>query len=160
MRLRRALFFSIIAMIKKETILQEISAGLEEQGLIILDYIAKDVRGVGSKVDVVLAKRQGGVSHDDCSFVTKQIFAAAEKHGDDPQDYSISVSSPGLSRKLKHDIEFELFSDAPVRVHLMDSNVLNGKNKGLKGAVLELEDENGKILEIEKDSIKYVKLNY
>lgn len=61
-----------------------------------------------------------GVTHGDCSRVTRAAENALEAASAAPSAYVLEVSSPGLDRRLKEPREFDLFRGAAVRVLLRD----------------------------------------
>lgn len=93
--------------------------------------------------------REGGITLDDCSRVSRRL--SAELDIEDPIDgpYTLEVSSPGLDRPLFTDRDFERFAGARIRVrtaapHLGRRNFsgrLAGISEGAVRLVLEGERE-------------------
>lgn len=110
--------------------------------------------------------RKGGVSHDDCAKITDIIKKAVESKGEDADGYSYTISSPGISRKLKGEREYNIFAGESVRVHLRGEekdklgDKLEGKLIGFENGVLSVVGKKGNNIAVKKDGIKYVKLNY
>jgi ribosome maturation factor RimP len=152
-------------MIERDALRDICSGKLDAAGYTLLDFIYKRNR-FGDVIDAVIYKK-GGVSHKDCAAATRLIHEGFEDAGGIADDVSVTVSSPGISRKFKREIEYELFLGQPVRVHVYaeakeryGAGTLIGTNEGLAGGVLTIAQEKGKKTEIAFDDIRYVKLNY
>lgn len=72
--------------------------------------------GGGRQILRVYLDKQGGVSLDDCSSLSRAVSAALDV--EDPLDgaYDLEVSSPGLDRPLRTPEHFEKFKGSKVRV--------------------------------------------
>ena len=108
--------------------------------------------------------KPGGVSLDDCAFISHQIEDLIEVEDVIPQRYFLEVSSPGLDRVLKKEADFQRFSGEKARVKTREA--LDGR-RNFKGrilrceqGVLEMEDTEGQrftfsLREIEKARLEY-----
>ena len=72
--------------------------------------------GGGRQILRVFIDRQGGVSLDDCTAVSRALSAALDV--DDPLQgaYDLEVSSPGLDRPLRTPEHFQKYAGEKVRV--------------------------------------------
>ena len=91
---------------------------------------------------------QGSVSLEECSLISRQAGDLLDVEDVIPQKYRLEVSSPGLTRKLKSNREYELFAGrtAKLAVKGQDNKVktIRGILRGLQGEDALLETE-GKI---------------
>ena len=67
----------------------------------------------------------GGISHDDCERVSRELSAVLDVHDVVPHHYSLEVSSPGLNRPLRTTEHFARFKGQKARVKLR--NGLDGR---------------------------------
>lgn len=85
-----------------------------------------------------------GVSHGDCARVTRACQEALDESGALGSDYTLEVSSPGTTRVLRDEREFEIFRGLPVQVRMKDgtrdrTGFCAGRQPG-EGVVLREED--------------------
>jgi ribosome maturation factor RimP len=85
----------------------------------------------------------GGVSHGDCSRVTRACAAALEDAPVIDGSYKLEVSSPGIARQMRSGREFDVFRGAPVQVFLVDGTSRTGTCEGMKGEEVVLREEDG-----------------
>ncbi len=75
----------------------------------------------------IIIDKQGGVSLDDCSLISKFINTALNVSG---YNFSLEVSSPGIDRPLKKIKDFERFTGKKARIITKESinstNVFEG----------------------------------
>jgi ribosome maturation factor RimP len=105
-------------------------AGLEEKIVARVEAIIRDVvehEGM-ELVDVayhrepygwvlrVFVDRQGGVTVDDCSFISSQLGDILDVQEVMTHRYRLEVSSPGLNRPLKTERDFQRFTGQTARV--------------------------------------------
>ncbi|HEX6278879.1 MAG TPA: ribosome maturation factor RimP [Pyrinomonadaceae bacterium] len=102
---------------------------------------------VGSKrnqIVRVFADKQGGITIDDCSDVSRSIEAAMDADDFMPGSYVLEVSSPGLDRELFSLADFEKFTGRAAKVRLNDERegqkVLNGRISKVDGDNITFED--------------------
>lgn len=107
---------------KKELFEEEVNGLLEEINITLVSYIlVKQKKSLTLKVAI---NREGGVSHNDCTKVTKLIQSLLEEKGYD-ELWGIEVSSPGINRVLKSGRELKAFQGRTVIVsYLIDSKLL------------------------------------
>jgi ribosome maturation factor RimP len=70
----------------------------------------------------VVIHSANGVTHGDCTRVTRVVGDALEDAGATSGSYDLEVSSPGLRRVLKAPFEFDVFRGSPVRVWIADED--------------------------------------
>ncbi len=78
---------------------------LEEKG-----YELWDVEYVKEGSDFYLrvyADKEGGITIDDCVIISRELEAKLDEEDFVEEAYILEVSSPGLTRKLKRDRDFE-----------------------------------------------------
>lgn len=121
---------------KKELFEDEVNSLLEEIDITLVSYIlVKQKKSLTLRVAI---DRQGGVSHDDCSKVTKMIQALLEEKGYDEM-WGIEVSSPGINRVLKSSRELKAFQGRNVQVsYLNDSKLLQETGQLLNSSPQEI----------------------
>lgn len=111
--------------------------------------------------------KEGGVTVEDCSEVSKQVGDVLDVHDIPPGPYTLEVSSPGLDRPLVRDKDFLKYRGCQVHIRLTEK--LEGA-KNLRGKLIEYLDEgnekivvvdvSGKIFRIPKTSIVKARLEY
>ncbi len=69
--------------------------------------------------------REGGVSLDDLSRVSRQIGDLLDVHDTVPGAYTLEVSSPGINRRLRRPEHFRRYIGKRVRVRTV--NPMNGR---------------------------------
>lgn len=91
--------------------------------------------------------KEGGVTIDDCSDVSRQVSAILDVEDPIADKYNLEVSSPGLDRPLFTLAHYERFVDREVVIHLripmFDRRKWQGKLEGVEGDLITLtvEDE-------------------
>jgi ribosome maturation factor RimP len=85
--------------------------------------------------------KEGGVTIDDCSEISKQIGDILDVHDIPPGPYTLEVSSPGLDRPLNQDKDFIKYRGYKVRIKVGEK--LEGV-KNFQGKLIDYLDENGR----------------
>jgi ribosome maturation factor RimP len=79
----------------------------EENGL---ELVHVQVAGTGRNLTVrVFIDKEGGVTHEDCTKVSRQLDAILDAEDFIASAYLLEVSSPGLERELYNLKDFERF---------------------------------------------------
>lgn len=119
------------------------------------------LKGNNSRITIKI-DRQQGITHLDCDIFSKEIAKRLDKE-DLLANYSMEVSSPGLSRKLRTLDEFIRFKNSQVKV-IFDED---GERKVIKGILnniidtnIELKSDNNEIIIIEYKNIVKANLEY
>ncbi len=121
-----------------EVKIREIAAQVAEANN--LEFVHSDV--VGSKRNFtvrIFIDKQGGVTHEDCALVSRQIDEILDADDFMPDAYLLEVSSPGLERELYELKDFEKFIGnlAKVKTHMP----IDG-HKNFKGRIVAVEGNN------------------
>ena len=85
-------------------VMQLLSAITEREGLTLYDL--EFVKRGGGTILCVYIDKKGGVDHGDCRTVSNQLSAQLEVEEAIAGPYTLEVSSPGLTRKLKKEEHF------------------------------------------------------
>jgi len=86
----------------------EVQFGREATEMVLRLYIDRP-EGVG-----------GGVTHEDCEKVSRDLSAALDVADKIPNAYQLEVSSPGLDRPLRRERDFARFVGESARIRLID----------------------------------------
>lgn len=100
------------------------------------------------RVDVPEGSPAGGVTVDDCAFVSRGLEPWLDALQSMPERYVLEVSSPGLERPLVRRRDFSRFAGQKVAVKGKD--VLAGRARRLEGELLGLTGDGGE----EKDRVR------
>ncbi|RMD47694.1 MAG: ribosome maturation factor RimP [Aquificota bacterium] len=136
---------------------------LEERNLKLVDV---ELTKEGKPVLRIYIYNPEGTSIDDCEFVSRRIGALLDVEDIIPYSYTLEVSSPGLTRKIKNVEEYEIFKGRNIKIITIEpldegsvNKVFKGKLLGLKGSSVKLE-ENGKIRDIPVEKISKAQLEF
>lgn len=107
--------------------------------------------------------KEGGVTIDDCEYVSRAIDTKLDEVDPIPQAYILEVSSPGLDRPLKKDKDFMRNKGKLVEIKLFQplENIgkeFNAKLIELKDDQVCLELENGEEITISRKEIALIRL--
>jgi len=91
-----------------------------------LEVVEVDMRGSGgSRMLRVFIDKPGGVTHEDCANVSRELSTVLDVEDAVPGGpYVLEVSSPGLDRKLSRPADFERFAGS--RIKLTTRTPVNG----------------------------------
>ena len=107
------------------------SAGME---LVDLEY-----RREGSRWVVRLfIDKDGGVTVDDCAYISRQLGDLLDVKDIIPQAYVLEVSSPGLDRRIRKKEDFSRFAGRKIQLRLVSP--IEGRKK-IVGQLVGIEDE-------------------
>lgn len=96
------------------------------------------VGGRGSGVLRIYIDKPGGVTHEDCALVSRQVSVILDVEDFIPHQYVLEVSSPGLDRGLYKPADYERFAGLPAHIRLFEP--LNGQ-RNFHGTLIGLEKE-------------------
>ncbi len=86
--------------------------------------------------------KPGGITIDDCVYVTRQMGDLIDVHLEDLGPYRLEVSSPGPNRPLTKESDFQRFKGEKVRLELKEAvkgrRRFAGINKGITNHVVAL----------------------
>jgi ribosome maturation factor RimP len=111
-----------------------------------LELVHVQAKGAKSNMTIrVYIDKEGGVTHDDCVKVSRQIETVMDSEDFIPSAYLLEVSSPGLERELYSLKDFEKFAGklAKVRTHTMIEGQKNfrGRIASVEGEEIVFEDK-------------------
>lgn len=98
--------------------IREIAAGSAKRN--DLELVHVQAKGAKNNLTIrVFIDKKGGVTHDDCVKVSREIESVLDAEDFIPSTYLLEVSSPGLERELYSLKDFEKFAGekAKVRMH-------------------------------------------
>jgi ribosome maturation factor RimP len=93
----------------------------------------------------LLIDKVGGVGHDDCERMSREVGTLLDVHDLIPHHYSLEVSSPGLDRPLSTPAHFQRFAGHRAKVRLKAG--VEGR-RNFTGAILSA-DEGRVLLEVD-----------
>lgn len=80
-----------------------------------LDYL-EIIRMRGKLLLRIFIEKEGGVTIDDCEFVSREVGAILDVEDPIPASYVLEVSSPGLDRPLRDPKDFKRYIGKTARV--------------------------------------------
>jgi len=91
---------------------------IEEMGFELVDvqYLAEHGRWVLR----IYADKEGGITLDDCAYVSKEVGDLIDVKDIIPHEYVLEVSSPGLNRPLKKEKDFLWAVGKKVKIQLIE----------------------------------------
>jgi len=132
-------------------------AGIVKPELSMMGYDLVDLEFSGSHLRLVIDK-PGGVSMDDCVAVNRRVGMLLDVEDPIEGSYTLEVSSPGLTRRLRHPEEFDHFSGRLVRIQTK-SDVIKGVLRGRtpRGVSVEVD---GEMVVVSEDDIVRANLDF
>ena len=104
-----------------------------------LELVRAEVAGSGKKLVVrVFIDKEGGVMHEDCSAVSRELEKIFDAEDFIPAAYTLEVSSPGLERELYSLKDFEKFAGSLAKVKL---NAAIDGQKNFRGRIVGIEND-------------------
>ncbi len=107
--------------------------------------------------------RQGGVTIEDCSAVSRQMSAVLDVEDLIPHAYNLEVSSPGLDRPLTSPEDYRRFAGELVRIQTIapvrGRRRFFGTLEKLENEVVTVADEAGQRFEIPLDKVRKARLD-
>jgi ribosome maturation factor RimP len=105
-----------------------------------LELVQIEVVGADSNPTVrIFIDKTGGVTHDDCVAVSREVEAILDADDFMPSSYTLEVSSPGLERGLFSLKDFEKYAGRLAKIKTREA--INGQ-KNFRGSIVGIEDEN------------------
>lgn len=128
---------------------------VDEAGLDLLDV---EVRGTGgSRVKIlVTVDRKGGVDVGTCQQVSKQLARSLEEAQPQVERYTLEVSSPGTSRPLQDQRDFDRVEGRAVKIQIKVPDDADGADEVI-GTVLRAEAD---VVVLEADDGDHVQVAY
>ena len=104
-----------------------------------LELVNAQIVGVGKSLTLRLfIDKPGGVTHEDCTLVSRQVEAVLDADDFIPSSYLLEVSSPGLERELYSLKDFEKFIGSLAKVK---TNTPIDGQKNFRGRITSIEDD-------------------
>jgi len=109
-----------------------------------LELVELEFRGGGkARMLRLFIDKPGGVTHEDCAFVSREFGTILDVEDVIPGSYTLEVSSPGLDRKLMKPADFERFAGSLIRLVAREtvegSRHFEGRLQGLRDGRVALE---------------------
>lgn len=109
---------------------------VRSEGLMLVELQLRS-EGSGQVLRLYVDRPEGGVTLDECALVSRQVGDLLDVEDLIPVSYRLEVSSPGLTRRLKNDREYEIFAGRAAKLVVKDeqgrTDILRGRLKGLQG---------------------------
>jgi len=87
-----------------------------------LELVQAVIVGTSKNLTVrVFIDKQGGVTHEDCTLVSRKIETVLDADDFIPSTYTLEVSSPGLERELYSLKDFEKFVGSLAKVKMNEA---------------------------------------
>ena len=105
------------------------------------------------RIDRQQAESGGGITADDCAFVSRGLETWFDESGVLGDRYVLEVSSPGLDRPLKKPADFERFAGQPIKLktlHLLDPDQRGHSRKTFFGTLLGFENDHVRLEQSDK----------
>ncbi len=106
---------------------------------------------------IYLYSKEKPVTLDDCENISRSLSDFLDQLI--PVKYNLEVSSPGLDRKIKSDMEYVIFEGKIVNVKLKKPLDENTQEKHITGRILDFSEAEGLTLETENGRITIPKEN-
>jgi ribosome maturation factor RimP len=111
-----------------------------------LELVHVDVLGAERSPTVrIFIDKEGGVTHEDCSLVSREVGAVLDAEDFISSAYILEVSSPGLERQLYSLKDFEKFAGNLARVKtykpINGQRNFRGKIKSVEGEQIIFDDK-------------------
>ncbi|MFQ5878267.1 MAG: ribosome maturation factor RimP [Acidobacteriota bacterium] len=120
-------------------------------------------RGPGGWVLRLFIDKEGGVTLDDCSRISRRLSAQLDVDDPIPHRYTLEVSSPGLERPLFSDRDFERFAGRMLRLSTREPLAggrrnFRGRLLGLRDGVVHLALEGGEEIAVPREQVASARL--
>ncbi len=147
---------------KVENIVWEIAEPIALQNGVEIYDVEFKKEGPDYFLRIYIDKPDGNVSLDDCEAVSRPLSDALDEADPISEGYYLEVSSPGLERQLKRQKDFDRFCGEMIMVKLFRPRngikQFTGKLLARDEEILQIELENGEIIEIDNKDITVVRL--
>ena len=110
-----------------------------------VEFVHLEIAGTKrNQIVRIFADKQGGITIEDCSNVSKAVEAAMDADDFMPAAYVLEVSSPGLDRELYSLADFEKFAGKLAKLKMKPdfegSKALNGRIVKVEGTEITFDD--------------------
>ena len=135
-------------MITNETITTLVEQHIQGTDIFLVEVVVKQGNAIRVHVD-----RPEGISIDACVKISRFLNEQLDR---DEEDYSLEVSSPGLTASFRVKQQYEKNIGRTVAIHLVDGDRMEGKLERILAESIVLKMKNGEH-EIRFDEIKQAK---
>jgi len=134
-------------------------------GLVDLEY----KREGRDMVVRVFIEKEGGITLDDCSSVSRELSDILDVEDFMPEHYTLEVSSPGICRPLKKITDYERFRGHLVKVKTFETltddagnkrKTFVGKLTGIEGGLISIDLTEGQHAAIPLDKVAKANLEF
>lgn len=119
-------------------------------------YSIEQTGGGGRTLRVVIDKREGFVSLDDCTRVSRVASPLLDQADLIPDSYMLEVSSPGAERDLRDRREYERFAGKTVNVHYRAGDaeaVVEGKLETIDDMGISIRGQRDLVTRVDWDNV-------
>lgn len=111
-----------------------------------IELVHTQIVGANKSLTVrVFIDKEGGVSHDDCSAISRKLATILDEEDFIPNNYLLEVSSPGLERELYNLKDFEKFvgslAKAKTKQQIDGQKHFRGRIAAVEGDEIVFEDK-------------------
>ena len=130
-----------------------------------VEFVHLEIAGTKrNQVVRIFADKEGGITIDDCSTVSRSVEAAMDADDFMPGAYVLEVSSPGLDRELYSLTDFEKFAGRLAKVRMKPEfdgpKALNGKILSVNCGEVTFEDRTAGELVFPYTSVERANLKF
>ncbi|MEO5860353.1 MAG: ribosome maturation factor RimP [Pyrinomonadaceae bacterium] len=123
-----------------------------------VDFVHLELGGTKrNQIVRIFADKEGGISIEDCSNVSKAVEAAMDADDFMPAAYILEVSSPGLDRELYSLSDFEKFTGKLAKIKMKPGfegpKALNGRIIKVEGSAITFDDRTASELVFSFESV-------
>lgn len=149
----------------KKNDIEKVTKDIVSEILVETDYILVDVEFVKEGASMFLRiylDKPEGITIDDCQEISQKLSKKLDEVDPIDENYFLEVSSPGLDRPLKTDKDLKLNIKKDVEVSLYKSykgyKKHMGRLIGFNDKSLDIENEDGEVINIDRDIIAKINL--
>jgi len=140
---------------------QVVEAIVASHGMELVDVeYRREARGWVLRIYI---DREGGVSLDDCVLVSNEVGPVIDVADLFQSPYTLEVSSPGLNRVLKKEVDYDRFKGRPARIRTHNPigtrRNLRGRLLGCTEGVIHIEVD-GEVLSIPLSNVAKANLEF
>ena len=124
----------------REAVIEKIKAVAEQTARENnLEFVPAQIVGASNSLPIrVFIDKPGGVTHDDCAFMSRKLDEIFDAHDFIPASYLLEVSSPGLERELYSLADFKRFAGSLAKVKTSEAV---GGQKNFRGRISAVEGD-------------------
>lgn len=135
--------------INKSEILEKLEHIIEDSaftlGLTVIDTTFNKEHGK-YYLRIFIYHPERPVNHGDCTQLTRLLSQTLDESDLIEVPFSLEISSPGVNRKLKNSIEYDIFKGKPVKITLKKPLTPEDKANTYTGTLLGLSEDTESVL--------------